>query len=271
MPDRSLSFWLMGWLFEPSIILGLGVLYGGYLLIATRLRDRFAGSQPLTQGQLAAFTSGVLVLAIALLSPLDTLGDDYWFSAHMVQHLLLTLVAPPLLLVGTPGWMFDPLRRHRTTLTLARFLGNAYTGFIVFNFVFAIWHVPTLYDAALYAEPIHILEHLMFIATALMTWMPILSPTPLIPRLAPAVQVLYLFLQSVPGTVLGAVISFAPDPLYTFYASAPRLFGVSVMADQLYGGLIMWVGAALVWLLALTIVFFKWFNREEPLEGQGFI
>ncbi len=271
MPDRSLDFWLTGWLFEPSIILGLIVLYGGYLLIATRWRDRFHDSRPLTSGQLTAFTSGIVILFLALLSPLDRLGDEYWFTAHMTQHLLLTLVAPPLLLAGIPGWMFEPLREHRTTLQVARFLSNAYVGFIAFNFVFAIWHVPTLYDGTLTSEPLHILEHLMFIGTALMTWMPILSPTQLLPRLSPPTQVLYLFLQSLPPTVLGAIICFAPDPLYSFYVIAPRIWGLSVMNDQLYAGLIMWIGGSLIWLLALTIVFFNWFNRQEPLEGQGFI
>jgi putative membrane protein len=271
MPDRSADFLLTGWLFEPSIIIGLIVLSGSYLLFATRLRWQFQDSSPLTAGQFANFTSGILVLCLALLSPLDLLGDRYWFTAHMTQHLILTLIAPPLLLLGTPGWMFGPLRRHRRVLGLARSLCNPYVGFITFNFVFAIWHVPALYDATLTSEPLHIAEHLMFIASALLTWMPLLSPTPLLPRVSPPTQVLYLFLQSLPPTVLGAIITFAPGPLYAFYSSVPRLWGIPVMEDQVYAGLIMWIGGALIWLLALTIVFFKWFNRQEPVEEQGFI
>jgi putative membrane protein len=271
MPDSSLNFWLTGWLFEPSIILGLAVLYGGYLALTGRWRRRFNGSRPLTGGQLAAFTSGVIVLVVALLSPLDRLGDEYWFTAHMTQHLLLTLVAPPLLIIGTPGWLFEPLRAWPRMLGFARFLTNPYTGFILFNFVFAIWHVPALYEAALLSEPIHIFEHLAFIGTALLTWFPILSPTPLLPRLAPPIQVLYQFIQSLPPTVLGAIIAFDSSPLYSFYVRAPRVWGIGVMEDQLYAGLIMWFGGALIWLLALTIVFFKWFNREEPIDGKEFI
>jgi cytochrome c oxidase assembly factor CtaG len=271
MPDRSWEFWLTGWLFEPSIILGLAVLYSGFLLVTGRLRPRFRDSRPLTSGQFVAFTSGIFVLAVALLSPLDRLGDEYLFSAHMTQHLLLTLVAPPLLLLGTPGWLFEPLRGRRGLLAVTGFLANPYVAFISFNFVFTLWHVPSWYDAALYSEPVHILEHLTFIGTALLTWMPMQSPTPLLPRLAPPVQVLYFFLQSLPPTALGAIIAFDPTPLYSFYVQAPHLWGVSVMEDQLYAGLIMWIGGALIWLLALTIVFFKWFNREEPVEGQGFI
>ena len=271
MPDRSWEFWITGWSFEPSIVLGLAVLYCSFLLTTGRWRRRFKASRPLTSGQLIAFTGGIIVLVFALLSPLDRLGDDYWFTAHMTQHLLLTLVAPPLLIVGTPGWLFEPLRAWPRLLRTARVFANPYIGFLSFNMVFALWHVPSWYNAALLSEPVHIVEHLSFIGTALLTWLPILSPTSLLPRLAPPVQVLYMFLQSFPPTALGAIIAFDPTPLYSFYVQAPRVWGVSVMDDQLYAGLIMWIGGALMWLFALTVAFFKWFNREEPIEGQGFI
>ncbi|MGB8646623.1 MAG: cytochrome c oxidase assembly protein [Anaerolineae bacterium] len=271
MPDPSFDFWLKNWYFEPSIVLGLLGLYGGYILATGRYRSRFAHNRPLTSGQFAAFTSGVVVLVIALLSPLDRLGDAYWFTAHMIQHVLLTLVAPPLLIIGAPGWLYEPLRGRRSVLGLATASTNPYLAFFVFNFVFAIWHVPSLYDAALQNEGVHILEHLSFIVTALLTWMPVLSPTPLLPRLSPPLAVLYLFLQSLPPTILGAIITFDETALYSFYVTAPRLWGLSVMDDQLWAGLVMWIGGALIWLLALSVIFFKWFNRQESVEGQGLI
>jgi cytochrome c oxidase assembly factor CtaG len=271
MPNNSWEFWITGWLFEPSIVLGLAVLYAGYLFATGRRRNRFKGNRPLTSGQFGAFTAGIIVLIIALLSPLDPLGDRYLFTAHMTQHMLLTLVAPPLLLLGTPGWLFEPLRSSRRLMEMLRRLANPYIAFLSFNMVFALWHAPSLYNAALASEPLHVLEHLTFIGTALLTMLPIMSPTPLLPRLAPPVQVFYLFLQSLFPTALGAIIAFDSTPLYSFYVQAPRIWGLSVMEDQLYAGLIMWIGGALFWLFALTIVFFKWFNREEPIEGQGFI
>ncbi len=271
MPDQSLAFWLTGWTLEPSIVLGLIALYGSYILFTGRLRERWPSGTPVSRGQLAAFTSGTLVLLIALLSPLDTLGDDYLFTAHMGQHVLLTLVAPPLLILGTPGWLFEPLVDHKRLYSIARFLTNPYMAFASFNFVFAIWHVPALYEGALDSTPIHIVEHLAFIGTAVLTWWPVASPTPLLPRLAKPIQVLYLFLQSLPPTLLGAIICFANQPFYSFYMSAPRLWNLSVMEDQLYAGLVMWIGGSLIFLFALTIVFFKWFNQQEQVEGQGFI
>lgn len=271
MPDHSWQFWLTGWDFEPSILLGLALLYGGYVYVTGPGRRRFEGSHPVTSGQFGLFTSGIAILFLALVSPLDRLGDQFWFSAHMTQHLLLTLAAPPLLLLGLPAWLFEPLREHRRLLAAARSLCNPYIAFLSFNVVFALWHLPALYDLALNSEPVHILEHLSFIATATLTWLPLLSPTPLLPRLALPLQVLYLFLQSFPPTILGAIIVFDPQPLYPFYALAPRLWSIAATDDQIYAGLIMWIGGAFVFLLALTIVFFKWFNRQEAVEGQGFI
>ncbi len=271
MPDQSLAFWLTSWYFEPSIILGIAGLYAAYVLATGRYRSRFRGSTPLTRAQFGAFTAGLATLALALLSPLDRLGDDYLFTAHMLQHVLLTLVAPPLLLLGTPGWLFEPLRGRRALLAAARLLSNPYIAFAAFNFTFSIWHVPAYYDLALGNERIHILEHLSFIVTAVMTWMPLLSPTPLLARLSQPIQVLYLFLQSISPTILGALITFAESPLYPFYAGAQRLWGIGVMDDQVWAGLVMWIGGAFIWLFALTLVFFRWFNREEPVEKQGFI
>ncbi len=271
MPDQSLSFWLTNWLFEPSIILGLVGVYVGYILATGRYRSRFPGSTPVSRGQFAYFTTAIIIFALALLSPLDKLGDEYWFTAHMLQHVLLTLVAPPLLILGIPGWLFEPLRNQPKLLKTARMLTNPYIAFVAFNVIFSIWHVPDLYNAALADERVHIIEHLSFMVTAVMTWMPVLSPTPLLPRLAAPVAILYLFLQSIPPTILGALITFSETPIYSFYATAPRLWGLGVMDDQTWAGLIMWTGGAFIWLFALTVVFFKWFNRNESPETHEFI
>jgi putative membrane protein len=269
--DSSWGYWLTAWNFEPSVLLGIAILYGGYLVATGPLRTRFPSNQAITSGQLAAYTGGIITLVIALLSPLDLLSDKYWFNAHMVQHILLTLIAPPLLLLGTPAWLMESLLKPGSIRALARKLTNPYFAFLSFNIVFALWHIPTLYDRALEFEPLHIFEHLTFIATATLTWMPVLSPTPLLPRLSQPVQVLYMFLQSLLPTGLGAVITFAEQPLYTFYVNAPRGAGLSVLEDQVWAGLIMWIGGAFIFLFALTLIFFKWFSREEPIEGQGFI
>ncbi len=258
--------WLTEWNFQPSILLGLGALVAAYLLSVGALRHRFPNSTPIAPRQLALFLAGAAIIFLALVSPIDEIGDQYLFSVHMTQHLLLTLVMPPLLLLGTPAWMLRPLLRYRLFYATGRWLTSAIPALVLFNLLFALYHVPALYDLILQNETLHTLVHLALIATAVITWMPICSPTDELPRLPYSAQILYLFLAAIPPTILGAVITFAPAAIYSTYAAAPRVFGIPALEDQQYAGLIMWVPGASVYLIALTIVFFKWFNQSGAVE-----
>jgi putative membrane protein len=248
--------WQWEHLFVPALIAA------AYLVCIGPLRGRFAGSAPVSRVRVQLFLLGVVILFAATVSPLDTLSS-YLLSMHMVQHLLMTLIVPPLLLVGTPGWLLRPLLR----LPLGRLVGRALThpvvAFLLFNAVFSVWHVPTLYDLALRNDTVHILEHTLFLGTAVLAWWPVFSPLDELPRLPEPVQLLYLFFQSLPPTILGAVITFASEPLYLAYMTAPRVWGLSVLLDQEIGGLIMWIPGALVYFVVLTGVFFRWLNRDE--------
>ena len=209
----------------------------------------------------------VLVLFIALVSPVDTLAAVL-LSSHMVQHLLITMVAPPLLLLGTPRWLFRPLLRLPLALPAGRFLTNPLFTFAVFNLTFALWHAPAYYDAALRSDAVHILEHAtMFVASAL-TWWPIFSPLDELPSLPAPLQCLYLFFESIPPTILGALITFSGGVLYPTYARAPRVWGIAPLDDQQLGGLIMWIPGALIYLAILTVVFFRWFNDDEYADSR---
>lgn len=264
----SLDFWLTSWTFEPSIWFGLIALHGGYLLVAGPLRTLFPTSQPVRSRQLALWTLGILALFAALITPISRLADQYLLSVHMLQHVLLTLIAPPLLLLGTPAWFLDPLQNHRGLLGVGRFLTHPFVAYASFNVVFAAWHIPALYNLALYAPIVHIFEHVSMLFTAVLTWMPVLSPTKLLPRLPLPVQVFYLFLQSIVGTGLGAIITLAKQPIYLYYEQAQRIWGIPALEDQVWAGLIMWVGTAMIFLLALTLVFFRWFGAKGPIEGE---
>ena len=201
-------------------------------------------------------------MVVALVSPLHELGDNYLFSAHMVQHLLMTLVAPPLLLLGTPAWLIRPLLSGARVLRVARFLTLPVVAFVLFNTVFALWHVPALYDLALRELGIHILEHLMFLGAGAIMWWPILSPLPELPRPQYLVQMLYLFVQPTVPSVLGALITFSGSVLYDWYAEAPRLWEISAHTDQQIGGVIMWVPGGFAFLLTLVVVFLIWAGQE---------
>lgn len=253
----------------PAILLELVVLQAAYLLAVGPWRHRFRKSRPVATWKIVAFSQGVLLMAIALASPLDTISDYDLFSAHMLQHLLLILGVAPLLLVGLPDWLLESVLRSLGLLPVARFLLKPVPAFLLFNVVFSLSHIPSIYDLTLASKPLHDAEHLLYVFTAIVMWMPVLSPAPrLLPRYPPLAQVLYLFFQTIPAGVTGALISQAPAPFYTPYILAPRITALSPMEDQQLGGLLMWVGGDFYFLLASTIVFFRWAGREEAANRR---
>ena len=256
------------WHTHPSVIAGLLALTVGYLLAVGPLRQRFGWAEEVNSTKVIAFLAGVFVLFVALLSPLHELGDNYLFSAHMIQHLLLILVAPPLLLLGTPDWLLRPLIRPRWIMATVQFLTKPVVAFFLVNVIFAMWHVPALYDLTLESREAHVIEHLMFIVSGFILWLPILSPMPELPRSSYLIQTVYLFLQPTVPSLLGAIIAFSDRILYSGYAVAPRVWDLSPKSDQQLGGLIMWVPGGLAFLLTVVIVFLVWANQEEAKNRQ---
>jgi putative membrane protein len=204
------------------------------------------------------FYAGLAVLFLSLNGWLHDLSDYYLFSAHMVQHLILTMLVPPLLIAGTPGWMLRPLLDHRVTGRVARFVTRPKVCFATFNLVLAGWHLPPMYNAAMAHHGIHIVQHLMFLAASVMLWWPILSPLPELPRLSYPMQMLYLFLTSIPMSIVAVYITYGGTLLYPAYAAAPRIAGITPLEDQLLGGLIMWIPGGLVIMAVISIIFFRW-------------
>ncbi len=266
MESMSLLEVLTTWNWSPSIWIGTGLFVGAYLGAVGPWRRRFRFSEPASRAQVIWFLAGAAVIFLALASPLDDLGDEFLFSAHMTQHLLLALVAPLFLLLGTPGWLLRPLLRFRLVARAARTLTAPLAYFAVFNAVFMIWHLPVLYEATLHNESIHIFEHLLFIATGVLNWWPVAGPLPELPRLSFPAQLLYLFLDGLPMTILGALVVFAPTVLYPTYAAAPRLVGWDALTDQQIAGLVMWMPGGMIYLAVLGAVFFDWMGREERAE-----
>ena len=244
---------------HADVVLGVGLLALAYAVAWTR-GPRAGPRQP------ALFLASLLVLLVALNGPLHDLSDYYLFSAHMVQHLLLTLVVPPLLLTGTPAWMADgliaPLLRRRPIGALARAATRPVPALGLYVVALVGWHLPGPYGAALEHHAWHVVEHLVMIATALLAWWPVLSPSALLPRLHYGAQILYLFAFGMPMTVVAAMITGAEHTLYPFYDAAPRVLPLTALADQRLGGLIMWVPAGLMPLVTFTVVFFRWVAAE---------
>jgi len=256
----------VNWTIHWSTVVGLAALGGVYLWGARRVQARAAEAGvdvPVLHGrQKVAFFSGLLVIFASLNGPLHDLSDYYLFSAHMVQHLLLSLAVPPLLLVGTPGWLLRPLLANRAIGSVARAITAPIRCFIIFNVVIAAWHLPPLYNTAMAYHPVHIVQHLTFMAASVLMWWPFLSPLPELPRLAYPGQMLYCFLMVIPMSIVAIYIAMADHVLYPAYSIAPRMWGITPLSDQQIGGLIMWVPGGLLFYVVMTFVFFKWAARD---------
>jgi len=256
------------WDLHPTVVIGLVLLGGLYV---------YLGGLKAPLRKIAAFGGALVVIFGALNGPLHNLSDSYLFSAHMAQHLLLTLLFPPLLLYGTPAWVVRPLLRPRWVMPLARVVTRPLAAAALFTAPIVLWHVPAFYEAALRDHNLHILQHVIFLVTAVLMWWPILSPLVELPRLPYLGQMLYLFLLGIPMSITGALITLSDSVLYPFYAAAPRVWSWSALDDQQIGGLLMWVGGGLMLWVVMTVVWFRWGAREErgdvervvPLEAYG--
>ena len=252
------------WAADPSVLLGVGFLSAWYAWAARR------PDGPTTPQRLC-FVAGVLSLLLALTGPLHDLSDYYLFTAHMAQHLVLMLIFPPLLLMSVTPPMIRPLLRPRWAMPLARVLTKPTVAYALCNVVFAVWHLPPVYDLALRDHNVHVFEHLLFVSTATLLWWPLLSPLPELPPIPFAGQLLYLFAQVLPGSLIGGLISNAGRALYPYYAAAPRITWLSPVQDQQLGAIVMWVGGGTFFLIAFTVVFFRWAFKdiaESRLAGR---
>ena len=247
---------------HPSTVIGLAVLGALYHWRAGQADEErtAAGTKQRTPtpAQRATFFSALALIFLTLNGWLHDLSDGYLFSAHMVQHLMLTLVAPPMLILGTPGWMLRPALRWKGIGAAARWLTTPVQCFVIFNVVLAVWHLPPIYEYAMAHHPAHIVQHLCFMVASVLMWWPILSPLPELPRLSYPAQMLYLFLLSIPMSLIAICIGYADHVLYPWYASAPRIWGITPMQDQLIGALVMWIPGGLFFFAIISVVFYKW-------------
>jgi putative membrane protein len=229
------------WDWEPSVVIGCAALVAGYFALMRRW-ERKAWY----------FLGGVLVLLLDLVSPIDILGDEYLFSAHIVQHFVLALVVPPLLIAGLP-----PLRLPEVPAGLAWISA---VGAMVF------WHIPLMFNAALANDALHIAQHLSFLVTGTIYWWTLR-------RLAPLTAISYLFSACLACSLLGAALTFAGPGLYPAYLNPEdRLgllplirgsWGLDPKTDQQLGGLLMWVPGCFVYLSAILMTVTRWYGIKE--------
>lgn len=252
----------MAWPFDPSVYAGLVALFLGHAWLA---RDR-----DLPRRGSLYFGLGLFSIWLALETPVETIGAEYLDSVHMVQHVLLLVIAPPLLLLGLNRPMGEVLMR----LPGARSLTEPVPAQAIPAAVMIAWHVPALYDATLYWEPLHVLEHLMFLGAGVIFWWPVVESTSAHARwrLRPGGKLVYILAGTLPQDGVALVLQFSSQPFYEFYAHAPRLVPwLDPVTDQNLAGAILMFAGKTSYLVAGLAVFFRWFSEgtREDLEEVG--
>jgi len=271
--DSEVAVIFQSWTFEPWIVIPLvftGSLYlRGWWQIHRRLPKRF------TLGRLIAYQGGLLTLFLALASPLHTLAE-LLLQFHMVQHLLLMMVVPPLIWLGAPilpllrgmprpvlQQGLGPLFATRSLQRLGGFLTHPMVCLIAFTTTSVIWHVPRLYELALRSEFWHEVQHFFFLGTALLFWWPVMQPWPSRLRWPRWAIIPYLLIADIQNTALSAFFIFSERVLYPSYAVLPRLWGISVLDDQAAAGAIMWVPGSLIFLVPMVVLVIRMLDSPQ--------
>jgi putative membrane protein len=252
------------WHNEPWLIGGLVFLGWIWAVLAGPGRARLAPGEPFPRGHALRFYLSLFVFYLAVGSPLDQIAERFLFSAHMLQHQLLTYPAAILFLLGIPSWMVDPLLARPLLRAPLRVITTPLVCALTYTLIVGVWHAPTLYDLALRNKTVHVLEHLMFFGAAVLYWWPLLSPSRILPRRNYGVQMLYLLGVVVAMTPVFAYITFSDDILYPTYEFAPRLFAnFSAADDQLLAGTMMKLIGLMVSLGALMVAFYRWYQEKK--------
>ncbi len=250
------------WSFEPVVLLGVALLVGLYA-VGWRRAHRPGVRRAPSVWRLLLFAGGISTILVALVSPLDSLGDQLMVM-HMVQHMLLIDIAPILLILGLTKVLLRPVtRRVQAIERRAGFFGHPVFAVIFYAAVLWLWHVPALYDKAQGNDWVHAFEHFCFFAAGCLYWWHVLSPIRSRMRLAGLGPVAYMTGGKLLVGILGIALAFAPHVIYPFYAHQPHYWGLTPLEDQMMAGLVMALEQSIVMGIALVILFVQMLNESE--------
>ena len=251
----------MGWPFDPTVYIGLVVLFLGHAWLAR-------GAPDFERKHSLYFGLGLITMWAALESPIDTIADHYLDSVHMLQHVLLGFVAPPLMLLGLSSGMVARVVRFPGV----RALTEPIPAQLIAGVVMIAWHAPVLYDATLYSEPLHVAEHLTFIAAGLLLYWPMLKATSAHARwqMSPGAKLLYILVATLPQDGVALALIFSRVPFYEYYAHAPRLVAsLTPLIDQTVAGAVLMIVGKATMVVAALAVFIEWFQADSPVHKYG--
>lgn len=261
------------WNGPPVTAAGLALAVLVYAFGLTRVWRQAGVGQGISLWQAVSFGAGTLTLALALFSPLDAISSAL-FSAHMGQHVLLIILAAPLLVLGAPHlgllWSIPRHMRHslgrwfnrRAGQLVRRLVSQPLLVWGLFIGVLWAWHLPRLYQAALANEAIHILEHLSLLVAAMLFWW-MIARLRQGGRSGHGLAILYIFAAALQGGVLGALIAFSRTPWYEWYIQSASWWGLTPVEDQQLAGLIMWIPGGFVYLVAALVLLAEWLRASE--------
>lgn len=246
------------WPFDPTVYAGLIVLAAGYQWLARGLPD-------VQRSHRLWFGAGVLTLWFALETPIDTISDNYLDSVHMLQHVMIGFVAPPLMLLGLSSGMVARL----VSVPGVRAATEPVPALVAAAVVMVSWHVPAMYEATLYNEWIHVLEHLAFIAAGLLLFWPMIEATSArsLHQMSPAAKLVYMAIATLPQDGVALALIFSRVSFYEYYTHAPRLIpGFTAVIDQTIAGSVLMILGKVTMATAALAVFFRWFGREQSAD-----
>ena len=243
--------------YSPTIIAGIIALAAIYTGASRRLGKRPSGRQWF------ALVLALIVMFGALTGPIDYYVRERSFALYIFQQMLLVFVIPPLLLLATPDWMARAVFTRRAIAPVWKILTRPVVAFLTFSATFTLIHYPLLCDHICHVRPPYGDIRDVLLIVGIVLWWPLLSPLPEYPRLSYPLQIMYLFLLMIPMTAVAAPITMAETVLYMFYRAEPHPFGLTPHADQVLGGLIMWVGQGVYLMCIFTAIFFRWSRRDD--------
>lgn len=229
------------------------------------MQKQMTKEQATGQGvQMIPLSAGIILLLVTFGVPMDIIGMYHMFSVHMVQHLLLSLAIPPLLILSIPKWYLSHFfQEHQRFARVFRGLTYPLVSGLVFNATIWFWHAPPLLSAMMSNTGLHILANLLYLVTGLLFWWPLVNPIPeQMHGLSLGAKLAYLFFSDMPMMLLGAGMTFS-TPLYSFDMSNPTMHMLVTTQDQQVGGLFMWVVGSIFFIVIASILFLRWMLHQE--------
>ncbi len=243
-------------------ILGFGYWYAN-MRIRLRVAPRLDGP---THRQWWQWYGGIALIAVVAGYPLHDIAETSLFTVHMTEHIFLSLVVPPLLLMGIPRWLADVTFGQPWVTRWLRPLARPFPAFFIFNVTFILIHWPDLVELMTTNPIAHISVHTWLFAAATLMWIPVLSPTSAIPKLKRPWQMFYLFMQSLLPTIPASFLTFSTVAIYPVYGQAALEFGLTPVADQTIAGIIMKLGGGLIIWLTIAVIWFRWTSEERERD-----